>query len=161
VISIGDDRVMAVTTDPFFVVPNYGWERAGWFAVHILASDITTSGLRPQYMTVDLNLPLSMTDEQLTDLWEQVDRTCKALELSIVTGHTGRYAGCNYPMVGGATMISFGDKTQYVSSGMSQAGDDVLLTKGVAIEATALDWIRFSGHLIMEEEGVSYGVEAG
>ena len=38
VVRVADGVAMALTTDPVFVVPAYGWERAAWFAVHILAS---------------------------------------------------------------------------------------------------------------------------
>src|SRR5947209_6365051 len=69
IVDLGDGRVMALTTDPFFVLPQYGWERAAWFAVHIIASDACTSGLRPAYLTVDLNLPPEMPDDDLEALW--------------------------------------------------------------------------------------------
>lgn len=46
-----------------------------------------------------------MSDEEFTVMWEFMDRELKNLGVSIVTGHTGRYAGCEYPMLGGATMI--------------------------------------------------------
>ena len=42
VVDLGHGQVMVTTTDPIFVVPPYGWERSGWFAVHILASDAVT-----------------------------------------------------------------------------------------------------------------------
>ena len=45
VLRVAPGVVMAVTTDPVFVLPSLGWERAAWFAVHILASDAATSGL--------------------------------------------------------------------------------------------------------------------
>ncbi|HSG27443.1 MAG TPA: hypothetical protein VLA34_03110, partial [Candidatus Krumholzibacterium sp.] len=32
VVEIGGQAV-AVTTDPVFIVPEYGWERAAWFAI--------------------------------------------------------------------------------------------------------------------------------
>src|SRR6266536_1640982 len=38
VLRVAPGVAMALTTDPVFVVPGYGWERAAWFAVHILAS---------------------------------------------------------------------------------------------------------------------------
>ncbi len=147
VIHLGNQRVMAVTTDPFFVVPDYGWERAGWFAVHILASDITTSGLAPEYMTIDLNLPPSMTETDLEQLWETVHNTCSQLGIAVVTGHTGRYQGCNFPMIGGCTLISTGDEQKYVAAGMSQVGDAVLITKGAAIEAAGLMAVTFPHRL--------------
>src|SRR3972149_10116484 len=65
VVDLGNGQVMVTTTDPIFVVPPYGWERSGWFAVHILASDAATSGIRPAYITMDLNLPLSMPREAI------------------------------------------------------------------------------------------------
>ncbi len=58
VVDIGGGQVMATTCDPVFIVPEYGFRRAAWFALHILASDAATSGLRPTYLCVDLNLPL-------------------------------------------------------------------------------------------------------
>ena len=39
VVRVADGVAMALTADPVFIVPAYGWERAAWFAVHILASD--------------------------------------------------------------------------------------------------------------------------
>ena len=45
VVRVAGGVAMALTADPVFVVPAYGWERAAWFAVHILASDAATSGL--------------------------------------------------------------------------------------------------------------------
>ena len=66
VVEVADGVAMALTTDPVFVVPAYGWERAAWFAVHILASDAATSGLPLRWMTVDLNLPPSISDDDLT-----------------------------------------------------------------------------------------------
>ncbi|MEL6547999.1 MAG: AIR synthase related protein, partial [Myxococcota bacterium] len=80
------EEVLAVTTDPFFIVPDYGWQRAGWFAVHILASDVATSGLPPRFLSVDLNLPPSMSNEDLDEMWSAVHDACEKLKVSIVTG---------------------------------------------------------------------------
>ena len=143
VVDIGGGRVMAITTDPFFIVPDYGWERAAWFAVHILASDASTSGLAPTYFTVDLNLPRAITREDLETMWNAVDRTCREIGMAVVTGHTARYDGCNYPMVGGATVISVGERDRYVTPAMAREGDAVIVTKGAAIEATGLFGVTF------------------
>jgi hydrogenase maturation factor len=129
---------MAMTTDPVFVVPAYGWERAAWFAVHILASDASTSGLPLRWMTVDLNLPPELSDEDLTSLWEAFSDACADLGVAVVTGHTARYDGCAWPMVGGATCMALGPADAFVTPTMAQPGDRVVVTKGAAIEATAL-----------------------
>jgi hydrogenase maturation factor len=138
VVRVAPGKVLAMTADPFFIVPDYGWERAAWFAFHILASDITTTGLKPTHLAVDLNLPLSIKKEELELMWETVHRECVKYGVSIVTGHTARYAGCNYPMVGGAVMTALGDEDKYVTTKMARLGDSVLVTKGAAIETCGL-----------------------
>ena len=55
-----------------------------------------------------------------------------------MTGHTARYDGCAWPMVGGATCIALGADDAYVTPTMARPGDRVVVTKGAAIEATAL-----------------------
>ena len=138
VVRVADGVAMAVTTDPVFVVPAYGWERAAWFAVHILASDAATSGLPLRWMAVDLNLPPEITDDELTALWEAFSRACDQLGIAVVTGHTARYDGCAWPMVGGATCMALGPADAFVTPTMARPGDRIVVTKGAAIEATAL-----------------------
>ena len=154
VLDLGHGQVMVITTDPLFVVPEYGWRRAGWFAVHILASDVATSGLAPQFMTADLNLPLATTDEQLAELWEAIHDSATELGISIVTGHTGRYDGCGYPMAGGSTMFAIGGEQSYVSVGMTRPDDVVLVTKSAALEAAGLMAVTFEERL-----GRAFGAE--
>jgi hydrogenase expression/formation protein HypE len=143
VVDLGNGQVMVTTTDPIFVVPPYGWERSGWFAVHILASDAATSGIRPTYITRDLNLPLSMTREEFEAMWVVMHRECDRIGMSIISGHTGRYEGCGYPMIGGATVIGIGPRDRYVTPDMARPGDTILITKGAAIEAAGLFAVTF------------------
>lgn len=138
---------MAMTTDPVFIVPEYGFERAAWFAIHILCSDAVTSALKPAYLSIDLNLPLSMTKEELETVWKKIDSECKKLGVAIVCGHTARYTGCDYPMVGGATVISVGDKSHYVTPQMAKRGDLIVITKGAAIEATGIFALAFKDRI--------------
>jgi hydrogenase maturation factor len=147
VLSLGDGRVLVTSTDPFFLDPGAGWERSAWFAVHILASDLATSGVAPTHLTVDLNLPLAMKREELEQVWQTVHRECDRLGIAIVAGHTGRYGGCAYPMVGGATIFGFAPEDAYITPAMAAPGDEVLLTKGPAIEASALFATSFRNEL--------------
>ena len=120
IIEIGG-KAVALTTDPVFIVPEYGWEKAAWFAIHIIASDVVTSGLKPRFLSIDLNLPMEMTKEQLEVLWDTMHRECEQLGISVICGHTARYENCHYPMVGGATMLAIGEKGEYVTPEMAKA----------------------------------------
>jgi hydrogenase maturation factor len=138
VVRVAPGTAMALTTDPVFVLPAYGWERAAWFAVHILASDAATSGLPLRWMAVDLNLPPSTSDDEVAALWEAFSRTCEELGVGVIAGHTARYDGCSWPMVGGATCMAVGDEDAFVTPAMARPGERIVVTKGAAIEATAL-----------------------
>jgi len=137
IVEVGN-KAMSITCDPVFIVPEYGWERAAWFAIHIIASDSVTSGLKPAYLSIDLNLPLQMTKAQLTTMWEVIHQECLKYGINIITGHTARYSDCHYPMVGGATIIGIGELDEYVTPRLAKIGDAVIVTKGPAIEASGI-----------------------
>ncbi len=131
-------KAVAMTTDPVFIVPEYGFEKAAWFAIHILVSDVVTSGLPPTYLSIDLNLPLSMTKRELETIWQVINRECKKIGINIICGHTARYDNCNYPMVGGATVLAVGKLSEYVAPVFIRPGDALIITKGPAIEACGI-----------------------
>ena len=137
IVEIGG-KAVSFTCDPVFIVPEYGWEKAAWFALHIIASDSVTSGLKPKLLSIDLNLPMDMTKKQLETTWEVIHRECEKLGIAVITGHTARYENCHYPMVGGATIVGIGELDEYVTPKFCKAGDKIIITKGPAIEATGI-----------------------
>jgi len=159
IVDLGDGNVMVTTTDPIFIVPPYGWERSAWFAINILASDAVTSGLAPKYITLDLNLPLSITRDEFEIMWNTIHRECEKIGMAVISGHTGRYEGCEYPMVGGATVICIGSKDKYVAPTMAQIGDSIIITKGAAVEAAGLFAVTFP-HKVAEKFGKQIADEA-
>jgi hydrogenase expression/formation protein HypE len=136
VIDLGE-QVLVLSTDPFFIARELGIEKAAWFALHIIASDVAVSGIRPRFLSIDLNLPPEMTETEIVRMWKTVHSECKKLGIAVVTGHTARYAGCNYPMVGGATVFGL-DKKEKLIAPRSRPGDLIVISKGPAIETTGL-----------------------
>ncbi len=158
VIDLGD-KVLIVEVDPVFVVPEYGWERSAWFAVHILASDVAVSGVPPRYLFIDLNLPLEMSDEELQTLWTLIHRECEKLGVAIAAGHTGRYGGVDYPMIGGATMVGVTTRDGYVTPAMARPGDAVIMTKGPAVETAGILATMFP-EVLSKKYGEKFAEEA-
>jgi hydrogenase expression/formation protein HypE len=158
IIEIGNQAV-SLTCDPVFIVPEYGWERAAWFAIHIIASDSVTSGLKPAYLSIDLNLPMTITKDQLTIMWDTIHKECQRMGINIITGHTARYADCHYPMVGGATIIGIGGLDEYVTPRLAKAGDKIIITKGPAIEASGIFATMFP-KLLEEKFGSNFSRKA-
>ncbi|WP_330631211.1 AIR synthase family protein [Halocatena halophila] len=152
-----DGTAVVMATDPVFLLPSLGYERAAWFAFHILLSDVAVSGLPPTHLSVDFNLPPEITNEEFERVWTTFDEEARKLDVSIVTGHTARYEGCSYPMVGGATTLAVGAHENVVRPDGATVGDRVVITKGPAIEATGLLSFQFEEFLREElsEETVS------
>ena len=138
VIRIGAGRVMAVTTDPLSVIPALGPARSARLACHLIASDLWTTGIPPAYASVNFNLPPHFGNEAFAEYWHAMSDEWAALGVAVVTGHTGRYEGCDLSIIGAATLIGVGDEGRFVTPAMASPGDRVILTKGCAIETAAI-----------------------
>ena len=66
VISLDGKKVLLVTSDPLSVIPSIGLRESAWLSVHLLASDLTTSGVGAQFAVLDVNLPPEMELRRLT-----------------------------------------------------------------------------------------------
>ena len=143
IVRLSAGRVMALTTDPLSLIPCVGLAGSARLACRLLASDLWTSGLPPAYATVDFNLPPHFSDDELAEYWAAMSDEWARLGVAVVAGHTGRYPGCEVPLIGAATLIGVGDEGRYLTPAMAAVGDRVVVTKGCAIEATAI-----AAHLI-------------
>jgi hydrogenase maturation factor len=138
IVGLGAGRVMAITTDPLSIVPALGLELSAQLSCHLLASDLWTSGIAPAYVSLGFHLPPSFRDEDFEVYWEAMSAEWARLEVAVVGGHTGRYTGSDSSIVGAGTLIGVGDEERYVTPSMASLGDVVIVTKGCAIEATAI-----------------------
>ena len=138
VVRVGPGRVLVLTTDPLSYIPSLGTRDSAWLSVNLIGSDLATSGFAPQYGVFDFNLPPRMTSAVFANYWKHFHDECKKVGLAIIGGHTGRYQGCDYTVIGGGVMYAIGGEERYLTSSMGQPGDDLILTKGAAIETTAV-----------------------
>ena len=138
VIDIGNDRVLIIAEDPIFAIPQQPLEMFGWYTVHIGASDIAVMGVKPRYMTYSLLMPPETKEEDFRIIVDAIHRAALELEIAIVGGHTGYYPGFAAPTIGGVTVFAVADKHGYVTPAGAMPGDDVILTKGPAIETAGI-----------------------
>jgi hydrogenase maturation factor len=138
VIDIGNDNVLIIAEDPIFSVPKQPLEMFGWYTVHIGASDVAVMGVKPRYMTYSLLMPPETPDEDFRTIIYSIHENATDLGIAIVGGHTGYYPGFASPTIGGITVFAVCGKDEYVTPAGARPGDDVLLTKGPAIEAVGI-----------------------
>ena len=133
VIDMGD-RCLIVTTDPV----TFATDRIGWYAVHVNANDVAVMGARPRWFFVTLLLPAGKTTEaSVASLMADIGNTCTALGISVCGGHTEITLDLARPIVVGQ-MLGEVDSHRLVRKSNLKVGDEVLLTRGVAIEGTAI-----------------------
>jgi hydrogenase maturation factor len=138
VIDLGGGKVLVVAEDPIFTMPRLPLETFGWFTVHIGASDVAVMGVKPRYMTYSLLLPPETGPGDFTRIVDSIHKAALDLGIAIVGGHTGFYPGFAAPTIGGITVFAVARKGEYITPAGAKPGDDVILTKGPAIETAGL-----------------------
>jgi hydrogenase maturation factor len=136
VISLGSDKAMVITSDPLSIVPSIGMEESAWLTIHLLASDFTTSAVMPQFSIFDFNLPPSLDLNEFGTYLKVLSNECKRMGITIVGGHTGKYPGCDFTIVGGGVLLGVTDKRSFLTPAMIEDDDRIIMTKGAAIGAT-------------------------
>ena len=124
---------LVVTTDPV----TFATDAIGWYAVTVNANDVAACGARPRFFVAAALLPVDAGPRDAEAIFAGIAAACERLGVLLVGGHTERTAGLARPIVCG-TMIGDLEGRPPISSGGARPGDAAILTKGAAIEATAL-----------------------
>ena len=133
VIDMGD-RLLVAKSDPI----TFATDSIGWYAVQVNANDIATTGAAPRWFLATLLLPASRADEALAqEILAQIHSACAGIGASLVGGHTEITCGLDRPIVVGA-MLGEVARERLVTPSGARPGDALLLTKGIAIEGTAI-----------------------
>jgi len=128
------ERYLVIKSDPI----TFATEEIGWYVVHVNANDIATMGARPRWLLLTLLLPETGTGRPLVEaIFAQASEACRSLGITLCGGHTEVTYGLNRPIAVGL-MLGEVDKGELVRTAGARAGDDVILTKGIAIEGTAV-----------------------
>jgi len=133
VLEMGDGYLVA-TTDPITFVE----ERIGWYGVNVNANDVATMGAEPRWFLATLLLPQGKTDERLAEkIFDDILESCGELGVTLCGGHTEITGGLDRPILVGQMLGEVG-RGRLVTPDRIAPGDTVLLTKGVAVEGTAI-----------------------
>lgn len=133
VISFGEKYLVA-KTDPI----TFATDQIGWYAVHVNANDIAVMGGTPRWFLATLLLPAGKTNqEKVEEILGQIDKSCREIGVLLCGGHTEITYGLDRPLVIGH-MLGEIDKEKLVIPENIRRGDKIILTKGIAIEGTAL-----------------------
>jgi hydrogenase expression/formation protein HypE len=143
VIEFGE-RMLVAKTDPITITS----ERIGWYAVHVNANDVATTGARPAWFLVSALLPEGHTDRRLLEaIFDQIESACRDVGAAFVGGHTEITRGLDRPILVG-TMLGEVSRQHLITPRGARPGDAVLLTKWIPIEAVSILAADFAGRLV-------------
>ena len=128
------DRLLIVKTDPITFVA----DDIGAYVVHVNANDVACMGGEPKWFLATILLPSNKTnEEELESIFQQISNACKALAISWCGGHTEITATVSQPVVVGCLLAEAPRERRYAPERI-QSEDHIILTKGLAVEATTI-----------------------
>lgn len=128
-----DEKVLVVHSDPI----TGAVKNVGWLAVNICANDIATRGVKPLWILVVILLPQEANSTQIKQITNQIDEAAKKLGIAVVGGHSEVTPGIERPILV-TTAMGEAEKGTFVRSSGAKIGDSIIMTKGAAIEGTAI-----------------------
>jgi hydrogenase maturation factor len=131
-ISFGATTLIA-KTDPV----TFATDLIGWYAVQVNANDIACCGGEPKWFLATVLLPENTTAGLAASIFEQLTQAAAELNIDLVGGHTEITIGLPRPVIAGM-MLGEARADRTITPGGARPGDVLVLTKGVAIEGTAL-----------------------
>lgn len=127
------DRLLVAKTDPV----TFATDRAGWYAVQVCANDVACTGATPRWFMATILAPEWFSEVDASQLFEDLLGACNNLNVTLIGGHSEVTHGIQRPIVMG-TMLGEVDRDRLITTGGAQEGDSIVVTKGLAIEGTAI-----------------------
>jgi len=134
VLAVSSDRYLVAKSDPI----TFATDEIGWYAVHVNANDIACTGAKPRWWMATILLPEGKTSAELVDIiFAQMAEACAQVGAQLVGGHTEIAHGLDRPLVVGL-MLGEVSPQELVTTAGARPGDALILTKGIAVEGTAI-----------------------
>jgi hydrogenase expression/formation protein HypE len=127
------DKLLVAKSDPI----TFATDMAGWYAVQVNANDVACTGGIPKWFLATLLVPQGFSETEAEGLFQQILDACAGLGISLVGGHSEVTLGIDRPIVLGS-MLGEVEPDRLVRTGGAQEGDSIVITKGVALEGTAI-----------------------
>lgn len=129
-----EERVLVVKSDPI----TFATANAARYLLAVNANDVACLGATPRWLTVVGLFPAGQTtDSEVEVTFADLCEICTEQGISLIGGHTEITPAVNHPILIG-TLLAETTRDRLLEPGGSREGDDLLLTKSVGLEGTAL-----------------------
>jgi hydrogenase maturation factor len=127
------EKLLVATSDPV----TFAADQIGWYAVQVNANDLACRGATPLWFLATLLVPDSFSETDAESVLGQIIEACHTLGVSLIGGHSEVTYGIDRPIVMGA-MLGEVERDRLIVTGGAQEGDSVVVTKGIALEGSAV-----------------------
>lgn len=127
------DEMFVVSTDPITGTT----QDIGRMAMLVTLNDLASAGAEPVGVLLTALLPEDITEPQIRQIMQQVDGECEKYHVQVMGGHTEITRAVNQPLLT-VTGIGKAPKGKMISTGGARPGDDIVITKWIAIEGTMI-----------------------
>ena len=132
-VSLKADEVLVMSTDPITGTA----KDVGRHCVHITANDLAASGAEPLGIMLTVLLPPTIEEPEIRKMVQDAEQACASLNMEILGGHTEITNAVQQPLI---TVTGIGKvaKDQVLLPENIRAGEDVIVTKWIGLEATTI-----------------------
>jgi hydrogenase expression/formation protein HypE len=138
---VGEDTAVLQTGGSLLVAKSdpvtFATDQIGWYAVQVNANDVACTGGTPKWFLATILVPERFTEDEAEAVFDQILEACRSIDVSLVGGHSEVTYGIDRPIIMG-TMLGEVEQDRLILTGGAQEGDSIVVTKGIAIEGTAL-----------------------
>lgn len=128
-----EDEVVVLSTDPITGTA----QDIGELAIQITVNDLASAGAEPIGVMLTILLPEDVEEAELKTVMAQVEAACEKSRIQVMGGHTEVTRVVNQIVIS-VTGVGKAKQGRLISTAGVEPGMDILLTKWIGIEGTAI-----------------------
>ena len=130
---LAEDEMFVVSTDPITGTT----QDIGKVGMMVTLNDLASAGAEPVGVLLTALLPEEITEPEIRSMMQQIDRECEKYNVQVMGGHTEVTKVVSQPVLT-VTGIGKVKKDAMISTAGAKPGDDIVVTKWIAIEGTSI-----------------------
>ena len=132
-VDVREEEILVLKSDPI----TFASDAIAKYAVIVNANDVVTAGAIPRWFLTTLMFPVGTSAFIIRKVMEDLNEVCRSQNITLCGGHTEITEAVTRPVVTGM-MVGTVERRRLIDKRNMKAGDQILMTKAVAVEGTAI-----------------------
>lgn len=132
-VAVAEDEMLVMSTDPITGTV----QDIGDLAIQITINDLASAGAEPIGVMLTVLLPERISEQKMRYMMQQAEAACTKVHVQIMGGHTEVTKAVNQPLIS-VVGVGKAKKGKLISTAGAKPGMDIIITKWIGIEGTAI-----------------------